>query len=456
MIHSYLSDTQEKAVRNLGFLALLLLILGGVRYYVSEYTPDTEQYTILWKTINWLFSTLIFGWYFYKNKKYSAGILIQLLFIPFYILKVPLYYYIDYHTNFDNSYLIYKTIYGITLTLPVLWFALRYLKCEKQAYSIKTMMRYSVFSMIAILLILSNLNGIFKYLQFVTFDPPYIKDIFYGFILCVRVIKLLCIFIGFLYMSNKLVSIKQLMHPIPKSVVTKRFFGYGSIVSYTLIFITFLGIGKEFISINFSFSDPEYIDIFKHFANIITLILSAVFLGNLIQYRGYSLKKYFGIVGTLSLLPVLNSIVFLIFTRSQKSKKSIHQYYSKLGKNTNIHLTIFSILFALYSFIEKDEIVSVINILIMIIVVLILSTAKKNILMISTTVAILFLGIEFYEYREYSDVFKLFKEKIITILCFALPSLVAIYYSLYYVLHKSFYTDKKEGEQFFEEFQSET
>lgn len=438
------SLSQRNAVQHIWLLALLLLILAAGRYIANEYTPDTYKFTLIWRLLDWAFNSLIFGWYFYKNGKFILGLLVQLLFLPFFAFRFDLYNYIDYHTFLDNSEIIYTLIYGFGIAIPLLFFSFFYGRAEKINKTLRNKLACFLLALILFVVVYSSLDKIFNIVRYVSFTPNYLQDVFFGFIAIINTLKLICVFVGFLYISSHLKSYKTFINPIEKGEVTSAFFKNGFIVSYTMLFVAFLSLGEDMVAINVFTSEYEFMDVVSHISILIVAIIAARFLGKLIQYRGYTLKRYFGVLNTLLLIPVLNIIPIFILLLSKKSKQTPLDYIKGNDKKRTIHLFIFGILLLVFTFLRhrNGELAEpIIFTCITIVVTSILAYYKTPRKYLYVIVAVLYVGMEVKAGLYYFDFLPFISDHIVRIALFILPSMLALYYAYYYILHKSFYTE---------------
>jgi hypothetical protein len=259
--------------------------------------------------------------------------------------------------------------------------------------------------------------------------------------------QILFILTGFFYITHKLNNISSLRKPIEEQFIGKNFFKWGFIISFSIFIFTLLNLGSSIFKISIYHSTEfDLIEILGLLANYFLLLYSGRFLGNLIQFRGYSLKKYFGIINVFTLAPILNIIPFLVLLLSKK-RNDVREYLQKLNKNKNIHLLIYCVLIAAFLIYDywseegKDPKV-LIKIPVFIIAIL-LVTRFKIMTKIVPFVVVLYLYFEdvkaFFEITE--DYLTFFKERIFSFLWLSSFAVFVVYYVIYYVLHKCFYVD---------------
>lgn len=456
-----LSINQKKALNSIGWLVLLIVIISGVHYYIQEYTPDTYKYKLIWRILSWALNTLIFGWYFYKNKKWLQGILVQITFIPFYVFKFDIYNWIDYNTTVDNSEVIYRFIYGLGIIIPLMLFSILYGQSEKIIKTMKEKAAVFLLSVLLFVTIFSGLDKIYGLVRYVTFDPAYIKDIFYGIIIIIETAKIISAFVAFIYMSNFISSTNRFLHPIVKDAIDSSFFKKGFFVSYTLLLTSFLSLGREVVTIGLFNQTPEIMDIVIHIATLITLFIASRALGDFIQYRGYSLKKYLGIFNTFLLIPILNGIPFAFIAITKKSNEEIGAYLKKVKKSRPIHLIAFAVLLIIYTTLNYDAEGSNESLFLFVALTLFstltLAYYKKSRRYLPFLTMFIYVFIEINENMDYYDLLPYLKEHSLNMIIFSMPSLLVIYYAFYFTLHKSFFTHEAEksaqqSELFMEEF----
>ncbi len=443
-----LSISQKKALSSIGWLVLLIILISELHYYVEEYTPDTYKYKLIWRSLSWALNTLVFGWYFYKNKKWLQGVLVQIAFVPFYVFKLDLYNWIDYNTTFDNSILIYKFIYGLGIFIPLLLFSILYGKSEKIINTLRERIAVFLISLLLFVVIYNGLDKIFELVRYVIFDPSYLKDIFYGIIILIETAKIISAFVAFIYISNFISSPKRFLNPVIKENISGSSFKKGFFISYTLIITCFLSLGSDVITIGVFNQSLEIMDIIVHIATLITLLVTSRAMGDFIQYRGYSLKRYLGVFNTLLLIPILNIIPFAFIILRKKSNQEIDAYLKKNKKSRPIHLLVFSVLSILYTVLNYEAEGSNKSLFLFVVLTLfatfILAYIKKvrRYLPLLTTAIYLFTTIK--DNMDYYDLLPYLKEYYVGIIVFSIPSLLVVYYAFYYILHKSFYTHDSE------------
>ncbi|MEL1252541.1 hypothetical protein AAEO57_02035 [Flavobacterium sp. DGU38] len=446
------SITQKKALDFIWILSLIIAFFYCNNYFISFYGPETTTYDNLYKTQAWFLHSLVFAWYFYRNNLKQKGIILQLLFIPYYILRKDLYHTIDYYLDIENSSNIGTVLDFITFIIPILYFSISYFKNEanlKSKANFKTYLSYFSLVIIMFYIIESNVDEFFNYFSFIG-DSPYIQDLIVCFIFLLIAFKTAMVLAGFFYISNRILSLKKIINPLDVQPISGNFFKWGFIISYTILLMSIVDLGSNAFRISFySFNDLEITQILFYLSSFFVLFVSGRFLANLIQYRNYSLKKYFGIVNSLSLVPIFNLIPFFVLLFSKKSPKLIKDYIVKLKTKRNIHLAIYSvliILFICYSYFSIQEELRNVNVFykipIQITAIILLSRFRFTTKIIPFAIAI------FSYYEDIKEIFDFTKgylffieDKIFSFIWLAVISAFLIYYISYYIIHKSFYTE---------------
>ncbi|TRX35538.1 hypothetical protein FNW52_10890 [Flavobacterium sp. ZT3R18] len=448
---AHFSETQNKVINKIWIFGVVLFSISMILYFIDMFTPNTPFFKQLFRTLFWFFNSLIIAWYFYKNKKIQVGMILQALSIPCFF-RNDISFLLDYHfTSILYKYIwyksdyIYKLVQFITFMLPFLYFVKQYFKLENAHSSKKTNWFFAfLISLVLINVIDVEVDDIFQYFTFLNFSEPYIQDILVTIIEFINTFKILFIVIGFFYITNRFGEIKSLIKPIEEQFIDKSFFNWGFIISFSILFLTLLNLGQSIFTISVYSQEFNFSEISKLVSSYFLLFYSGRFLGNLIQFRGYSLKKYFGILNTLTLAPLINTIPFLVLLLSKKTGYTL-QYFDNLKKNKNLHLTIYCLLitaFLVYDYFQKEvkETNDLIKIPICILAQFLVARFK-----ISTKIVpfalVLFLYFEkikaFFDFTEGYLFF--FKDKILSFLWLSSFAIFLVYYVIYYVLHKCFY-----------------
>lgn len=463
----FFSDTQQKSIGSVWIAGIIIAFLYCSNYFVDNYGPDNTFYSYLWEATNWFLHSLVFAWYFYANQKIAKGIVLQLLFAPYYIFKTDWAAYLDYHLDFDNSLLLYQAIRFGTFMLPLLYFTVSYFKNEAPL-AIKSKVKRFLAQFFLVLVLMyaidSDPDSIYKY---VTSESLYLKDTIVSLIFLLISYKTVAALVGFLYFSNRIYAFKKVINPIDEQAIPSHFFKWGFIVCYPILMFTFFDMGTSVFTISFSFSGLKITAVIYLVFSLVVLLLGGRFFGSLIQYRNYTLKKYFGVINSLSLLPVFNLLPFLVLLLSAKSSQAMSTYISSLKKKRNIHLLIYCtllLLYTLYQYFKMDAEIrdfSVFYKLGVYIVAIVLVSRFK----VATKIVpfLVLLVLNYSDVKEFFDFAKgflfFFKEKIATFLWLGTVAVFLLYYILYYVLHKSFYTpyferkNEEEFETYIEKFQ---
>lgn len=464
------SATQKKALNSIWILISLLTFFYCSNYFVSFYGPETTAYDNIWKAQNWFLHSLIFAWYFYKNDLIKKGIIIQLLFIPYFALRNDFYLTADYYIDIDNSIYIYSIVQFLTFIAPILYFSVSYFRNEKHSTTLSKLKTFLIQLSLTIILsyiIESDVDEFYKHLSFIG-ESPYTQDIIVCFLFLLISIKTALVLTGFFYISNRIYSRKTIINPIDVQHVSSSFFKWGFIVSYTILIMSIIDLGTNALSVSFyAFDKIQYTRVLFFLSSFFVVFISGRFLGSLIQYRNYSLKKYFGIVNTLSLVPIFNLISFFVLLFSKKGDYSIQNYITKLKTKRNIHLAIYCILGILlicYGYFSTEAEYRNPNdfykIPMLIIAVILLTRFRI------TTKIVPFAIVLITYYEDIKEVFDFTKgylffiqDKIFSFLWLAIISVFMVYYVFNYIIHKSFYTeyfqdqDKIEFEENIKQFQ---
>ncbi len=450
------STTQNKVIDDIWKYGLALFALSMTLYLIDVFTPSTTFFKQLWRIFSWYFNSLIIAWYFYKNNKLKEGIIFQLLSFP-YFLGSNISFFIDYNLTSSfytlawyNTEYIAKILRFITFMLPLLYFVKQYLAIENTHHSKKIKWIHGfLISAVLMHVIDVDINSFFNYFSFLNFENPFIQDFIVAIIEAVGVFKILIIMVGFFYITNKLNHISSLRNPIEEQFIDKKFYKWGFIISFSILFLTLINLGGSIFQVSiYSNNDMDLAAVFGLLANYFLLFYSGRFLGNLIQFRGYSLRKYFGIWNVFTLIPILNIIPFLILLFAKK-REEISEYLSKINKNKIIHLSIYCVLLVclfIYEYFDMPKELQNTKYLIKIPVFLIaifLVTRYKFMIKIVPFAVVLFLYFqdikEFFEFTE--DYLTFFKERIFSFLWLSSFAVFLVYYVIYYVLHKCFFVD---------------
>jgi len=463
----FFSNAQQKANNSIWIAGIIIALLYCSNYFVDNYGPDNTFYSYLWEATNWFLHSLVFAWYFYANRQVAKGLVLQLLFMPYYIFKTDWAAYLDYHLAFDNSLLLYQAIQLVTFVLPLLYFTLLYFKNEAPLGIQSKAKRFlAQFSLVLILMyaIDSDPDSVYKYL---TSESLYVKDTIVSLIFLLLSYKTVCALVGFFYLSNRVDSFKRVINPIDEQAIPANFFKWGFVVCYPILMFTFLDLGTSVFAISFSFSGLKITTVIYLVFSLIVLLLGGRFLGSLIQYRNYTLQKYFGVINSLSLLPLFNLVPFFVLLFASKSKQAVNSYIGGLKTKRNIHLLIYCallLLFTLYQYFRRDAELrdfTVFYKFVAYVVAIILVSRFK----VATKIVpfLLLLVLNYNDIKDFFDFAKglmaFFKEKITTFLWLGSVAMFLLYYIVYYVLHKSFYTayferkDEAEFEAYLKKFE---
>lgn len=306
----------------------------------------------------------------------------------------------------------------------------------------------------------TDVDEFYKYVAFAS-DSPYTQDIIVSVILLFISAKSVLVLIGFFYISNRLYSKKELKNPLDVQHISSRLFKWGFVVSYTLFVFSIIDLGSSAFRISFLSSNIKLTGILYLLSSFFVVFVSGRFFAQLIQYRNYSLKKYFGVINSLSILPIFNLIPFLVLSISKTSQETIENYISKLKKKRNIHLLIYctlTVLFICYGYFSTDseyrDASTFYKIPTMIGAVILLSRYR----VMTKVVPFVLVFISYYEDIKYlfdftNGFLSFFEENILSFVWLGTISVFLLYYLIYYVLHKSFYTEyfEDQDEDEFEE-----
>jgi hypothetical protein len=463
------SPNQKNALNFIWILILIIATFDISNYFVNNYSPDTTAYTYVSRIQNWLIYSTFFAWYFYRNRKIIHGILIQLLFIPYYIFKNDWSVLGDYYLDFDNSQHIYNFVRFITFIIPITYFSIAYFKNE--AFSNSLSKKKKFFIHLGLTLVLSyvvetDVDEFYKYVAFAS-DSLYTQDMIVSVILLLISTKSVFSLIGFFYISNRIYSKQALKNPLDIQNISSNFFKWGFAISYTLFVFSIIDLGSNAFRISFFSSNIKLTGILYLLSSFFVVFISGRFFAQLIQYRNYSLKKYFGVINSLSVLPLFNLIPFLTLVISRKSQKTIENYILTLKKKRNIHLSIYCgliILFICYGYFSSDseyrDTSTFFQIPMMIGAVILLSRYR---VMTKVVPFVLVLIGYFEDIKELFDFTKgilfFIEENMLSFIWLGAVSVFLLYYIIYYTIHKSFYTeyfedqDESEFEENIKQFQ---
>lgn len=455
--------SQSKTLKSIWILVLILAFFDISNYFVNNYGPDTTVYTYVWRIQNWLVYSTFFAWYFYRNNKIKQAILIQLLFIPYYIFRIDWNLLADYYLEFDNSSTIFNIVRFFTFIIPITYFSVAYFKNEAFLSSFSKKKNFII--QLALTLVLSyvvetDVDEFYKYIAFAS-DSLLMQDTIVSVIIVLTSIKMILALMGFFYLSNRIYSREKLRNPLDIQPISNSFFKWGFIVSYTLFMFSIIDLGSSAFRLSFLSSNLKLTGILYLLSSFFVVFVSGRFFAQLIQYRNYSLQKYFGVINSLSILPVFNLIPFFVLLFSRKSQETIENYISKLKKKRNIHLLIYCglfILFICYGYFSTDadwrDASTFYKIPMMIVAILLLSRYR----LMTKIVPFVLVFISYFEDIKYlfdfSKGFLFFiEENIISFVWLGTISVFLLYYLAYYVLHKSFYTEyfEDDDEEEFEE-----
>ncbi|MGO4878736.1 hypothetical protein ACEN2P_19190 [Pedobacter psychrotolerans] len=445
------SEKQQKAIKSIWILWAIVAFLQISCYFIDSYGPDTTGYDYLWRIQTWFLESLIFAWYFYKNKMFSKAIIIQLLFSPYYIFKKDWPSFIDYHFNFTNSGLIYHVIGVLSFFAPILIFAYFYFKAEGNLNTIskiKSLVIQLIFVLIFSVTISSDPDSLYNYISSFSTSNLYLKDAIVALIFAIISLKMISVLIGFFYLSNRIYSVKQVLNPIDEEPVSSSFFKYGFLITYPILLLSILDMGASALKVSFSFSSIELVTVFYITANLIVLFICGRFFATLIQYRNFTLRRYFGVVNTLSILPVINLAPFFALLFFKQKPETTGTYIDKLKQNRNVHLSIYCALLILYYTYHYVSVKAdyrtfepIYKLVVFSISAILLAKFKWS------TKVIPFLAVMSLYYADFKDFFDFadglwpfIQKKLISFVWIGTLAMFITYYIIDYIIHKCFYT----------------
>lgn len=445
------SNQQQKAIHLIWVLGIIIALLQISNYFINNYGPDSLFYNYLWQTQNWFLESLIFSWYFYRNKLITKGIIIQLLFIPYYIFKSEWAGFLDYHLDIDNSAQIYTVLNFITFLLPLIAFTFFYFGTEIKptgVSKVKSLILQFIFTFIFSYMLSSDPDSLYRYIGSFVSSSLYQKDIAVCAIYLLISFKTVSVLIAFLYLSNRIYELKKLINPVDVQAISANFFKWGFLISYPILLLLALEMVASVFTMSFS-SNLKTSEVINVVSGLVFFFVSARFFANLIQYRNYTLKKYFGVINAMSVLPLLNLAPFFLLIFAKINPAPISSYIHSLKQKRNIHLIIYCallVLYYVYQYFSKDKELRDFSVFYKLIVFLVsvIALARFNI----STKIIPFLAVAILYYSDIKDLFdftdgffSFIKHKIISFVWLGTFAIFMQYYVLDYILHKSFYTE---------------
>jgi len=448
---SIFTNQQQKAINSIWVLGIIIALLQISNYFINNYGPETLFYNYLWETQNWFLESLIFAWYFYRNKMTAKAVIIQLLFIPYYIFKSEWAGFLDYHLEIENSAQIYTFLNFTTFLIPLILFTIFYFKAETKPASVsklKSMLIQFIFTFLFSYVLSSDPDSLYKYVGSFAGGSLYQKDILVCAIYALISFKTVSVLIAFLYLSNRIYTLKKLINPIDVQAVSANFFKWGFSITYPILLLLTIEMVASAISMSFS-SELKIAAVFSVVSNLIFLFISARFFANLIQFRNYTLKNYFGVINAVSILPLLNLGPFFLLIFAKINPAPISTYIGSLKKKRNIHLIIYCallVLYYVYQYFSMDKEIRSFAVFykLIVFVVSIIALARFKI----STKIIPFLAVIILYYSDIKDLFdftdgflSFIKHKVISFIWLATFSTFVLYYVIDYILHKCFYTE---------------
>ncbi|WP_293305181.1 hypothetical protein, partial [Pedobacter sp. UBA5917] len=176
---SIFSNQQQKAISFIWVLGIIIAFLQISNYFINNYGPDNSFYNYLWETQNWFLESLVFAWYFYRNKLITKGIIIQILFMPYYIFKADWSGFLDYHLEIENSEQIYTIVNFATFIVPLILFTIFYYRAETKpagVSKIKALTVQFVFTLIFSYILSSDPDSLYNFIGGIVGTSLYLKD----------------------------------------------------------------------------------------------------------------------------------------------------------------------------------------------------------------------------------------------------------------------------------------
>jgi hypothetical protein len=440
------SQFQNKALQNIWQLGLFVAFLSSSSYFIYTYGPDNKTYNMINDIQVWLMNSLIFSWYFYKNKFYYKGIIIQIFFIPYYFFSESFGTSIDYFLSFSNIEIIYKIAPFFLYILPLIAFTKLYFQNERNnSKKIIPLFLYFILTLFLNYLLDSNPDDLFNFVSTFSSDSPLKQDIIVCCIFSLFALKSICLLIGFFYISNRIESLKKLIYPIENQNCNSKMFLNGFVVSYTILFFVTIDLVKKIAL--FVFLEINAIQIISFLSIFFALFVSARFNGQLIQNRNYSLKKYFGIINLFLIVPIVN-IISLLVLYFAKINVDFEKYRSSLNKKRIIHIIIYTIIitgYIAYNYFELEKEFRNIQVFyyipLYVLALYLVSQFKWSTKIVPFAVVIILYYEDLMAYFELTEGFKIFfNKKIISFAWISGFSICLLYYIGYYIMHKSFYS----------------
>ena len=449
---SIFSNQQQKAINFIWVLGIIIAFLQISNYFINNYGPETSFYTYLWDTQNWFLESLIFAWYFYRNKMITKGVIIQLLFMPYYIFKSEWAGFLDYHLEIENSQQIYSLLNFATFLIPLILFTIFYYGAETKPAGlskIKSLAIQFVFTFIFSFILSSDPDSLYNFIGGIVGTSLYQKDIVVCAIFLLISFKTISILIAFFYLSNRIYNLKGLVNPIDVQPISVNFFKWGFIISYPILLLLIIEMGASVFTMSFSFSGLKIATALNIVSGLIFLFITARFFANLIQFRNYTLRNYFGVINALSVLPVLNLAPFFLLTFAKIKPDAINSYIQTLKKKRNIHLLIYCALLAIYYvyqyFSKENELRDFMvfyKLIVFVVSIILLSRFKISTKIVPFLAVIILYFSEIKDLFDFTDGFLSFlKHKIISFVWLGTLATFMLYYVIDYILHKCFYTE---------------
>jgi len=445
------SEKQQKAIESIWILGIIIATLQISCYFIDSYGPDNVLYDYLWRIQTWFLESLIFAWYFYKNKMFLKGLVIQLLFSPYYIFKKDWPSFIDYHFNFGNSALIYQVIDVLSFLTPILIFAVFYFKAEGKPDNIskiKATVIQIIFTLIFSVTISSDPDSLYSTIGSFSTSNLYLKDAIVSIIFIIVSLKMISVLVGFFYLSNRIYRVKQVLKPLDEQPVSTSFFKWSFLISYPILMLSVLDMGSSALKVSFSFSSIAFSTLFYIAANLVVLFICGRFFATLIQYRNFTLKRYFGVVNTLAILPIINLASFFTLLLFKQNPETTNGYIDKLKQNRNVHLIIYVALLILYYtyhyFSLKPDYRTfepLYKLLVFSISAILLARFKWSTKVIPFLAVIILYYADLKEFFDFADgLWPFIQKKLISFVWIGTLATFIIYYIIDYFLHKCFYT----------------
>ncbi|MEL0652261.1 hypothetical protein V6246_12580 [Algibacter sp. TI.3.09] len=455
-MNSNFTVSTNKVFLKIPLLILILTILHIFRFITYEYTPDTALYILVWKLVIASITGFFFSWYFYLNKKWVLGIITHLLFILF-AFQTNLSNLIDYYFSIDNSSSIRTSLQTILFLVSASWFAFGFFKTEKVKPNKKAFLNVFLLVIATYFVLASGLGKLSElFQQIISSDSSFFEYLVQLLVILTRVLKCFVLLIGFYYLLSKIINTNKESNILAPQYISKSFFSKGFAISYTLIFLVFFSVLENIVAfVLFSFFSRNSFDFYENIqllSNFAYLIYAVCFLGQLMQYRSYSLKHFYGIFSAVALFPVLNTVSLFVL-RHKRKVKSVSDFIKTALKQRNTHLFIYAVLMiAFILFINKDDLTNedelawiFAGIILHCICLFIVSLNKKNVYIAPAIITLLWIIKNYSSFSFIETITEnVFDVSILSQGIFIITIYYLTYYLLFYIYHKAFYVNTDE------------